>query len=53
MVTKYSTMLLNNAALELDITVFPQVKSVQFEFPINIQDLTIHFHKSRQYEIVY
>ena len=53
MMTKYSTLLLNNGALELDLTVFPQVKSVQFEFHINIQDLTIRFHKSRQYEIMY
>ena len=30
------------------LTVFPQVKSIWFEFHVNIQDLTIHFHKSRQ-----
>ena len=34
------------------LTVFPQVKSVRFEFHVDIQDLTVRFHKSRQYEIM-
>ena len=45
--------MLNNKVLSLKLTVFPQVKSVRFEFHINIQDLTIHFVKSRQYEIMF
>ena len=53
MMTTYSTLLLNKRALKLDFIVFPQVKSVQFKFHINIQDLTIRFHKSRQYKIMY
>ena len=45
--------MLNNKVLKLNLNVFPQVKSVRFKFHINIQDLTIRFHKSRQYEIIY
>ena len=32
------------------LNLFPQVKSIWFEFHVNIQDLTIRFHKSRQWE---
>ena len=45
--------MLNNKVLRLILTVFPQVKSVQFEFHISIHILTIFFHKSRQHEIMY
>ena len=34
------------------LTVFPQVKSIPIKFHINIEHLTIRFHKSRQYEIM-
>ena len=52
----YSILLVKNKrALKLNLIVFPQVKLVRFEFHINInmQELTIRFHKSRQYEIMY
>ena len=51
--SKTRRIMLNKRVLGLDLTVFPQVKSVRFEFHIDIQDLTIRFHKSRQYEIMY
>ena len=46
-------MLNNNEVSEINLTVFPQVKSVRFVFHINIKELTIRFHKSRQYKIMY